>query len=155
MVSHESSQSLATTTINRNLSPPEYYDKLIRSRTVLANPGLGYDCFRIWESLLCGAVPVFEKGTGLDRSLYKLPALLLEDFAQASPEVIRQAYVEALYRVDEWDYTRLTESYWMNLVATAQASGSHLHMLKNHPMNAEDAGFTRPLIPFDCQAIGQ
>ena len=45
------------------------------ARAVLSLPGLGYDCFRIWESLLAGAMPVLERGTGLDRTLYRLPAL--------------------------------------------------------------------------------
>jgi hypothetical protein len=27
-------------------------------------------------------------------------------------------------------------------------------MLRLHPMEAEDASFTRPLIPFDCEAMG-
>lgn len=57
-----------------------------------------------------------EKRTGLDRSLYKLPALLLDDFADLTPELLRQAYVEAIYRADQWDFTRLTERHWQRLV---------------------------------------
>lgn len=95
-----------------------------------------------------------EKGTGLDRSLYKLPALLLDDFADATPEIIRQAYVEALYRIDEWDYTRITERHWQRIIYMASRTGNIDYMLKLHPMEAEDPTFTRPLIPFDCEKIG-
>jgi hypothetical protein len=35
-------------------------------------------------------MPVLERGVGLDRSFYKLPVLLLEDFAFATPQLIRQ-----------------------------------------------------------------
>ena len=31
-----------------------------------------------------------ERATGLDRSLYRLPALMLDDFSQITPELIRQ-----------------------------------------------------------------
>ena len=68
---------------------------------VLAMPGLGYDTYRLWEVLSLGAMPILEKGIGLDRTLYKLPALLVEDFADLTPMLVRQAYVEALYRADE------------------------------------------------------
>jgi hypothetical protein len=33
-------------------------------------------------------------------------------------------------------------------------SGSIDYLLKMHPMSAMDVGFTRPLIPFDCAAMG-
>ena len=99
-------------------------------------------------------MPVLEKKVGLDRSLYKLPALLLDDFADATPEVIRQAYVEALYRADEWDYTRITERYWQRLLYNTSKTGSLDQLLRLHPMEAEDAGFTRPLYPFDCEKMG-
>jgi hypothetical protein len=64
-------------------------------------PGLGYDTYRLWEVLALGAMPVLERGIGFDRTLYRLPALLVDDFADLTPELVRQAYVEALYRVDD------------------------------------------------------
>ena len=60
-----------------NLSPSSYYTKLLKSRAVLSLPGLGYDCFRIWESLLAGSMPVLEKSTGLDRHVAVTSLLLL------------------------------------------------------------------------------
>ena len=31
--------------------------------------GMGYDCFRTWEMLMMGAIPVIERGVGLDRTV--------------------------------------------------------------------------------------
>ncbi len=56
-----------------------------------------------------------EKRTGLDRTLYRLPALLLDDFADLTPKLLREAYVEALYRADEC-YTRITERHWQRVI---------------------------------------
>ena len=90
-----------TLTISSQMSMRDFYTSLANSRTVLAMPGLGYDTYRLWEVLSLGAMPILEKGIGLDRTLYKLPALLVEDFADLTPMLVRQAYVEALYRADE------------------------------------------------------
>ena len=59
---------------------------------------------------------MLERGVGLDRSLYKLPALLVDDFADVTPRLVQQAYVEALYRADEWDYKRITQRWWALLL---------------------------------------
>ena len=97
-------------------SRAQFMRKIMGAYAVLQLPGLGYDCFRIWETLLAGSMPVLERGTGLDRSLYKLPVLLVDDFADITPELVRQAYVEALYRVDEWEYWRITEKHWIGIL---------------------------------------
>ena len=84
-----------------SVSLKEFYIVTSRSYAVLAMPGLGYDTYRLWEALALGSMPVLEKGTGLDRTLYRLPALLVDDFADLTPHIVRQAYLEALYRVDD------------------------------------------------------
>lgn len=61
------------------VTPYDYYRKLIRAKVSLAIPGLGYDTFRLWESLTLGVVAVVERGVGLDktvRSFTNAPAQL-------------------------------------------------------------------------------
>ncbi len=48
MVTHQAQ------TASHNISPEEFAQQLINARAVLALPGLGYDCFRIWEALFSG-----------------------------------------------------------------------------------------------------
>jgi hypothetical protein len=36
----------------------------------------------------------------LDRTLHRLPALLVEDLSEVTLELLRQAYVEAVYRAE-------------------------------------------------------
>eukprot|EP00607_Mallomonas_marina_P007416 CAMPEP_0182416270 /NCGR_PEP_ID=MMETSP1167-20130531/528_1 /TAXON_ID=2988 /ORGANISM="Mallomonas Sp, Strain CCMP3275" /LENGTH=518 /DNA_ID=CAMNT_0024588887 /DNA_START=129 /DNA_END=1685 /DNA_ORIENTATION=- len=124
--------------------------KLVTSRVVLCMPGLGYDTYRLWETLAAGSVPVIERGVGLDRTLWKLPALLVDDFADLTPELIRGAYVEALYRADEWEYERITQRWWERLLFRVSEAGNTEELLKLHPMKAVDESFIRPLWPFDC-----
>lgn len=73
------------------------------------------DTHRLWEAIGLGSMAVIERGVGLDRTVYKLPVLLLDDFAEISPFIVRQAYVEALYRADDWEYERITQRFEVNL----------------------------------------
>ncbi len=38
-----------------------YFEEVARSQFVLGLPGMGYDCYRLWESLLLGSIPVIER----------------------------------------------------------------------------------------------
>ena len=135
----------------------DFFDGLIRACTVLCPPGLGYDTYRLWETLALGAVPVLERGFGLERSLHRLPALLVDDFSELRPLMLKQAYVQALYLADKWEYRRLTKAHWARLVSDASRTGDVAGMLRWHPMAAADSDFVRPLIPlgFDCKAAGK
>lgn len=127
-----------------------YYNRLGRSRFGLALPGLGYDTFRLWELLTVGSIPVLEKGVGLDRTLWRLPALLVDDFALLTPALLRTAYVEALYRADDWQFARLTQSWWMQLVMNISRHSSSAPLMDAFPPEAQDGAFTRPREPFSC-----
>jgi hypothetical protein len=56
--------------------------------------------------------------------LWRLPALLVDDFDEVTPELLRAAYVEALYRVDEFEFERLTQSFWHALIGKVARSTS-------------------------------
>ena len=88
-------------TVSTRMSQRDFSTTLANTMAVLAIPGMGYDTYRLWETLALGAMPVLERGVGLDRTLYRLPALLLDDFADLTEDLLRQAYVEALYRADD------------------------------------------------------
>ena len=116
----------------------------------LALPGLGFDCYRIWEMLTMGVVPIVEKSVGLDRTLHRLPALLVEDFSDVTPALLRQAYVEAVYRADEFEFERLTQSFWYNVISNVSTTRSMQPMLDKFPMSAQDVDFCRPRVPYPC-----
>ena len=92
------------------LSRKKYLLRSAASRFALAPPGLGYDTFRLWEMMTLGTIPIIEKSIGFDRMVYRMPCLTVEDFAVITPELLRDAYIEAVYRAEEFEYTRLTQS---------------------------------------------
>lgn len=82
--------------------------------------------------------------------MWRLPALLVEDFYEITPELLRTAYLEALYRAKEFEFKRLTMSYWFSVLANVSASMSTQPFLDAFPLEAEDQNFARPRIPYEC-----
>lgn len=82
--------------------------------------------------------------------MYRLPALLVDDFYDVTPQLLRTAYLEALYRAKEFEFQRLTMSYWFSVLANVSVSMSTQPFLDAFPMAAEDLSFTRPREPYDC-----
>jgi len=136
--------------VGNRLNRYEYYTKLSSAMFGLGLPGLGYDCFRNWEFMTMGTIVVLEKGVGLDKTMYRLPALFLEDFDQITPELLREAYLEALYRVNDFEFERLTQSFWYSVIANVSVTRSVEALWDKFPPSAEDAGFARPKVPFSC-----
>ena len=48
----------------------------------------------------------------------------MDDFSELTPELLRTAYVEALYRVNEFEFERLTQSYWHALIGKVAHTSS-------------------------------
>jgi hypothetical protein len=73
-------QSFPHATVRENLSVPEYYSDLCRSKFVLCPVGTGIDTHRVYESLLFGAIPVVLRGT-LPTLYSSLPLCVLDTWA--------------------------------------------------------------------------
>jgi len=147
---HKRLKGVKQTGIEENVSLHQYIYKNIASYASLCMPGLGADTYRLWETLASGTLAVLERGFGLDRTLYRLPVLLVDDYSDLTPFMIRQAYIEALYRVDQWEFKRMSKGYWMDLIHNVSQTNSFMPLMDAHPISVVDTGFTRPLIPFSC-----
>lgn len=87
--------------------------------------------------------------------LWRLPALLVEDFSEINPDLLRSAYVEAVYRADEFEFQRLKQSYWWKVITDVSRSKSSQPLLDAFPIEGTNPGFTRPKVPFACAMTGQ
>jgi hypothetical protein len=84
------------------------------------------------------------------RQLWRLPALIVDDFDDVTPELLRTAYVEALYRVDEFEFERLKQSWWWNLIANVSSSMSSQPLFDLFPPESEEFDFVRPQQRYTC-----
>lgn len=62
-----------------NLSLPDYYSDLCRSKFVLCPEGTGIDTHRVYESILCGATPVVLRNS-LSHLYEKLPVCIVDSW---------------------------------------------------------------------------
>jgi hypothetical protein len=76
--------------------------------------------------------------------------LLVDDFADVTPALLRMAYVEALYRADEFEFERLTQRYWRSFLMKVSTTKSSQVVYDAFPPQAEDANFMRPAVYFTC-----
>jgi hypothetical protein len=74
--------------------------------------------------------------------------LLLDDFADVTPQLLRTAYVEALYRADDFEFERLTQSFWYSFIMDVARQQSVEAVQQKFPTAAEDSSFCRPAMPF-------
>jgi len=75
----------------------------------------------------------------------------VEDFDLVTPALLRSAYVEALYRAEEFEFERLTQSFWWTFIANVSTTMSREAIDIPFPPNlSEDSTFARPKVPYDC-----
>ena len=76
--------------------------------------------------------------------------LLVDDFAEINEQLLRTAYLEALYHYKEFEFERLKQSFWFSVIMNASVTKSSQILLDKFPMEAEDRTFRRPFIRYEC-----
>jgi hypothetical protein len=78
-----------------------YHDLLTKSLFVVSPPGVGHDCFRTWEAIYAGAIPIVQRSSWAFDHL-QLPVLVSknwEDTFQLIQENPKELYEEILQRL--------------------------------------------------------
>jgi hypothetical protein len=86
-----------------------YYKEVARHKFVLSPEGLGADCYRHWECLYLGAIPIVQASPAM-APFSDLPILFTEDFSE-----IDQPYLEAQwerFRPRHFELNRLMKSFY-------------------------------------------
>jgi hypothetical protein len=109
-------QGWATVRMSPDVPVRDYLREMAAHKFVLCPAGNGLDCYRTYEALYCGSIPVLEKSRFAEY-LRKagLPVLLVDDLLEVSPDFLVQEHKRFL-RCDYWDYSLVTRSYWYNLM---------------------------------------
>lgn len=95
-----------------------YLESIARSRFVLCPSGLGWDSFRIWETLLLGSIPIVEFSAGWHAVLDDLPVLFVTNFNEVTPELLARVYPDIMSRCGRFDYGKLTKQWWVAKIAS-------------------------------------
>ena len=89
-----------------------YYLHVLRSQFVLSPPGAGSDCFRTWEALYLGSIPIV-KYTSINSIFEQLPVLSVNNFEDLTLKSCK-IYYNMTRRT--YDYKRLYKGYWQRQI---------------------------------------
>lgn len=104
--------------IEGGLSMREFFADVGRSKFVLSPPGRAWDCYRTYEALAMGAVPIVLRDEPVSRVVNSLPVLMVDDWREVTRERLERYVPPAT-----WNLETMTLAYWAQRIQEA-ACGS-------------------------------
>ena len=92
----------------------EYIQEMHQSKFTLSPRGIGLDCWRTWEALMCGCIPIV-RTSSLDELFEDLPVLIITDWNQITPEFLEQKWLEMSKKTYNWD--KIYIDYWLRKIS--------------------------------------
>jgi len=87
----------------------EYMKEMGQYKFTLSPRGLGPDCYRTWEAMLVGCIPVLHS-CYIDDLYSDLPVLFIDRWEDVTPEFLEQKYQEITSK--KYDIDKLFMEYW-------------------------------------------
>jgi hypothetical protein len=92
-----------------------FYEIVARASFVWSPPGMGWDCYRTWEAIYLGAIPIILRTGGAldrdpDRVYDDLPVLMLDSYTQVTEKLLQKTLQSFSSRRFNW--AKLTWPYW-------------------------------------------
>ncbi len=91
----------------------EYISELAKHKFVISPPGLGPDCYRVWESCLVGTIPIV-KHSHMDSMYEGLPILFIDDWKEVTEEFLIEKYEEMT--AVTYSQEKLYMEYWIAII---------------------------------------
>lgn len=99
------------------VSYDEYLAHLACSKFVVSPPGGGHDCYRTWEAMLLGCIPIVERSPVV--CLFEdLPVLIIDDWNEVTEEFLNKKHEEMATKT--YKLEKLYAEYWLNLIRERQ-----------------------------------
>jgi hypothetical protein len=89
------------------------YRKQAEFKFVLSPSGLGIDCYRTWEAITLGCVPVLKR-SALTSQFAHLPVLIIDAWEELTMEMLYEQYNELIKK--EFDYSYIFMDYWKSAI---------------------------------------
>ena len=115
--------------------PPRFrfYGAVLHAKFVASPVGYGRDCYRTWEALALGAVPVMLKGngSGVDRKKFaSLPVVWVDDWGEVTPQFLQERWREMWSARQGFDAKRAYFPYWLGRL-TENTVGTQKSKVRN------------------------
>lgn len=96
--------------VNQNIPPNIYFNYLLSYKFVISPEGNGIDCYRHYEALLAGCIPIIEKNPLIEEKYRGLPILYTTDYSEITEEYLNTKYLEMCEQ--SYDFSRLFVSFY-------------------------------------------
>jgi hypothetical protein len=93
----------------------DYIIELSKYKFCLSLPGKGLDCYRTWESLTLGVIPIVIN-SNLNTLYDDLPVLIINDVSEITSEFLNDKYNEICINIDKYNWDKLSSSYWIEKI---------------------------------------
>lgn len=90
-----------------------YISELGKHAFVISPPGLGPDCYRVWESLLVGTIPIVQR-SHIDWLYEGLPVLFIDDWEEVTESFLYKKYEEITAL--RYSCKKLYMEYWIDFI---------------------------------------
>ncbi len=87
----------------------KYMKQMSEFKFALSPRGYGPDCYRNWEALLVGSIPIV-RSSQLDSLYADLPILIIDEWTCLTKEFLEEKYKEITSR--KWSIEKLFVAYW-------------------------------------------
>ena len=98
--------------------PYEQYLADMKQCTFVVSPaGFGIDCYRHWEALLVGCIPIMKHST-IDKVFDDLPVIFVDDWPVVNEQLILLEYQKIQHK--KFNYKKLFLNYWVDQIRAVQ-----------------------------------
>ena len=98
---------------------PQYLAEMATFKCVLSPEGFGMDCYRTWEALLVGCIPVI-KSCPLNSMFEDLPVIIVNDWKQVNKTFLEKKYKELTHPSKQYNFEKLFIDYWLKKIQDVQ-----------------------------------
>jgi len=113
----------------------EYLEHLMNSTYCICPRGNGWDCYRNWETLLLGSIPIMEHSV-LDPLFYDLPVLIIDSYKSLSEKFLSDELVRI--KNGTYNYKKLNSDYWTSFLLKMQK-----HIRRGHDITRKVKTFKK------------
>lgn len=92
-----------------------YKEMYLRSKYILSPRGVGIDCYRHYEAIFTGAIPIMESSP-IDEIFADLPVLIVPSLLKLNVSFLQEQYPRIKNNTIQYKYEKLYVHYWQTLI---------------------------------------
>jgi len=101
----------------------DYLIDVASSKFVLSPRGTGEDCYRTWEALLMGSIPIV-KSSAINSLFEDLPVVIVNEWSEATEDFLNKKYGEMSSK--SYKMEKIYAAYWLNMIFEVQKTSRNM-----------------------------